>query len=107
MELTASMVFFTCSVTCYKRVSVMVVMKCFNASIVAYALLLGSHYPTESGVPCKLSEASATSRAVGTSIIGALSLRVRTQMALLTTIIHRSLPTDGAKFVLGQTALQG
>ena len=34
MELTASMVFFTCLVACYRIVSVIVVMKFFSASVV-------------------------------------------------------------------------
>ena len=101
MELMASMVFLTCSITCCKRVSVMLFMEFFNAFTMRYASLLGGYYPTERRFARKLSEVSCTSGATEASITRALSLLAWAYVASLTTILHRSLPIDGFKSISG------
>jgi len=99
--LAASTAFFTCSEMCYIMVSVMVDMRFLSASTVTYASRPAGHCPTDRGSSQELFEASSASGGAGTSMTGALSLQVLARMASLTTIVHRSLLTDGAKYVSG------
>jgi len=76
----------------------MVDMKFLSASTVTYACRSCWRGLTERVLAMEFSEASCASGGAGASVAGALSLRARAQVASLTTIVHYSLPTDGAKF---------
>ena len=79
----------------------MVDMKFLSASTVMYASRSGWHGPTERGFVLELPEASCTSGGARASVAGALPLRACAHVASLTTIIHRFLPLNAAKYVLG------
>ena len=55
----------------------------------------------QAGFVRELFEAFCTLGSTGISIIGALSILERARVVSLTTIVHHSLPTEGAKSVLG------